>query len=330
MRLPPQTLKVNRPRRTWLYLTVWVVLATISACTAPSSEDIPDARVTQALNKLQGLSLNDNVVLMNAHVSVIESCLRSKGWDVDYPVHTFESLFGGISLMSNATAEAFLFDDPDQAAEQGYGFQALGEVLAGRERARSQHRPLSTDSLVGAEAERYHHDLYGLDSERFELTMPDGSITEGPGGGCEAEADGAVYGDYTGWLLLQEYKSIIGGDVWQDVTSDGGLSQSLAAWRRCMDRRGLEALDPMEARQIASEDFDVGVAPSPEALKHERRVASSDAECNQEAGVRAAFTRAFLTAAGESLSDSAEVLTDIVDAEQAALDRATALLIGDS
>lgn len=155
---------------------------------------------------------------------------------------------------------------------QGYGLQQSDSSLADR----PQDAYVAT--LSPAEQQHYLQALYGSDSDRIAVTLPDGGQATLADHGCQADAIRALAGDLSRWGLITYAPQQLGNRLADQLSHDPNYQAALARWSQCMASRGLRYDDPDHAVQALRAAYQAhGVTP--ELRAQEITTAVADGEC---------------------------------------------------
>ncbi|MFT3875920.1 MAG: hypothetical protein QM708_05805 [Propioniciclava sp.] len=191
------------------------------------------------------------------------------------------------------------FGDIEHASRYGFGLSPEED-----RRGRQDSLPDDTAKLSSQEKEAWFRALLGdMDSpNRIRIEHRDGSVSEGPGEGCDIESQQALYGDYRAWRVAQVSFEELDHLVRQGTDSDPAWQRALADWRSCMTDAGYAryATDSrVEASELLSEEHrrgrvyepDTVVPVDPADAKHEREVAVASATCEKKLGMADTYAR---------------------------------------
>ena len=271
------------------------------------------------------LTLEEHVLLVNAHGAVVEACMQQLGWEFEVGTATPETEGGWPGTLSEL--EQWTFADVAYAESTGYGLEpylaehsAFLETLD-EDQALVETREQYENSLSPEEAARYWLDFFGTDEERVEIVERDGSGAGMAGGGCMGEASRAVDGDIERGMWLVDARGTARSDIWEATFADAAVLEALDTWRRCvLGELGVVLEDPHDA-------FDAAMSAAQSGdYERERVVATADAECKAKSGLDLAVQAAFLSATNALLPEFEDDLIALQQFEQDALARAKEIL----
>lgn len=269
------------------------------------------------------LTLEEHVLLVNAHGAVVEECMQQLGWDFEVGTATAETEGAWPSTLT--ALEQWTFADVASAESAGYGLESyLAEhsaFLETLDEAGVEAREAYENSMSPAEAARYWLDFGGTDEERVEIVERDGSGAGMAGGGCMGDASRAVDGDIERGMWLIDARGTAQSDIWEATFADDAVVDALEAWRRCvLGELGFVLEDPHDA-------FDAAIRAAQSGdYERERLIATTDAQCKAESSLDLAVQAAFLAATNALLPEFEDDLIALQQFEQEALARAKEIL----
>ncbi|MEV6965217.1 hypothetical protein AB0M47_08875 [Hamadaea sp. NPDC051192] len=112
-----------------------------------------------------------------------------------------------------------------------------------------------------------------------QVTLPGGDVLGHSTNGCEATAEGQLYGDFPAWFTATNAAQFLISRRQRQVVADPAYTAGVHTWVDCMSAAGLQVASPAEtARQYAS-----GTDPTPDQV----RAAVAEATCAQQTGLAA-------------------------------------------
>ncbi|WP_152520861.1 hypothetical protein [Nocardiopsis halophila] len=170
----------------------------------------------------------------------------------------------------------YVIDDPEWAAEHGYGSGLRRKVAELREEDPNQRYFNALPEDRRQEALRAAN---GPSPVGIEATTPDGMELGRSDQGCRSQAQRELYGDLEGWFQATTTVDALENMRRDRVVSDPAYEEAAASWSVCMKEAGHDYTTPMEVRRSLPPPDD----PLPE--DEETALAVAEAECAQETGL---------------------------------------------
>jgi hypothetical protein len=226
--------------------------------------------------EVSDISADQEAFLNLAEDELVSRCMAKKGFKYTVaPPLTPESL----------PDAPYGSDDLAYAREHGFGsVQRRDRSERVEKYAREDPNKRHLDSLSPRERDRYWEAFAGDLAHQAYVTLPDGTTVSVATKGCVAEARTQLYGNLSEWLRLDHTRQAFVRDVRSRVESDAQFGRAVAAWRDCMQGRGLRYASPAAASEpflgAATANLADNLADKPSAK--EVRVAVAAAECSRE------------------------------------------------
>lgn len=296
-----------------------VALTSLSPACRGGSKSLPAQRfVTRAA--IVSLA-STNPVLAQAEAQLTAKCMRLAGFY--YPLgnplagelQAGRSLFGFAGKLTVLGAQA-----------HGYGQEIHGTSGSSPERALSKYlAALSADGR-----NRFYEILAGPQSAYTRVRGLDGVVVKSPTQGCVSAARKAVYGSVENFILIARFPAYLFG-YGSEIYEDSRFQSAQTLYASCMKGAGYDVSGTGEAIDLARVRF--GTSPavasrnkpmvpessgaglassSPGAIvsDDERRMAVTDATCQQSSGIYASWDEAGFAAASSWIDRNAvEILT---------------------
>ena len=225
---------------------------------------VPSARVPITSGAWQA-SAASLILLQRAEAMLIRGCMQRHG-------------FGYAAVVPDDSAGGkfpLVLDDPPWAARYGYG--SLDPLAAQRNEIDSRNaRYVALLSVARRRA--YVTALYGARTgPQVRVALPDGVVIGHSTRGCQAAAEGRLYGDFPRWYATTIIAENLPGVAKQHVTTEPQFQLSLAAWARCMRSGGHVTNTPQQWRAQLMEQGTGKKLASQRAMA--KRFATAEAEC---------------------------------------------------
>lgn len=219
----------------------------------------------------------------------VQSCMKAKGFDYDFPSPSGEDLLVYLPLLPFGT------DDVANAIANGYG--------------NTEGTPLEATSQTTAQTAEYVVALVGT-QEQF---VQQGQISV-PGAGCVYDGFAELFEDPVRYQVLRSERINLGNEAVSIARADDGVLKALARYKSCMSSDGFgDAIDPEAARELAANAESSAIA---------HQIAVSDAQCNSESDLRSIGEGVFAVAY-ESLYETKAADFDLLKSVE---DRALSLV----
>ncbi|MCF6525069.1 hypothetical protein [Streptomyces sp. JJ36] len=221
-----------------------------------------------------------NAALHAAEGRLTERCMRR---------HGFTYRPGG------SPADPWEPDDPYGLLEESEagvdGYRITPRLMAERGSAGSPRAEPSRGDRSGAAKRGRAWERALLGSQRMTIRLPGGQAVELSADGCAAKARDELYGER--WDRLYYVFQALSNQVITRVGRHPDVRAAQRDWSRCMaaDGYAFDALQEAQANvtRRVEKAAGRGSAAVQAAARHELNVASADARCQQEAGMRAVF-----------------------------------------
>jgi hypothetical protein len=202
---------------------------------------------------------------------------------------------------------------------QGYGLEQSDPSLTNR----PQDAYVAT--LSPSDQRHYLQALYGADSDRVAVNLPDGGQATLTNHGCQADAIRTVAADVPRWGLITYVPQQLGNRLADELSTDPNYQAAMARWRRCMVGKGIRYLNPDDAVHALRAAYQAhGVTP--ELSKQEIATAVADGECALAVHLPAAATDSRRALASQLPEQDRRDLNALAGDRDAAVARATTIL----
>lgn len=205
--------------------------------------------------------------------SLTQNCMRQLGY-VYFPAN---------SVSPTDTESAV-----EIARNEGYGIHPPGSLMPQGD-VDSDQEDRYIRSLSGEQAAQYNAALFGAESARRSISLPDGSTMSYPAQGCIAEARVKLYGSGQTAALVMATPQALLSKIDKDVASSPEAKTTQEKWRVCMRRAGYPYQSTFAAKDSLKKRYaSDGVTA---ALQNEEiATAVADAKCEQSSGAAAIYS----------------------------------------
>ncbi len=219
-----------------------------------------------------GAELNNAVEILTGR------CMRAKGL-IYYPE---------LEDVATATAQTLpelpLYRSLADRQSNGYGAYAvaLQEAQSGHGTASPPNVPeqLYVASLSGAAYARYWAAWIGPESSSVNITLPGGTQTSIPSGGCRGAAVRSIYGSVANWIQSSNGAELITKHLTFLVQSNPRYVAVVGKWSQCMARSGYQYAAPFDAWNWFAGQY-AKQGPTSSLHRLEIAVAVTDYRCAQ-------------------------------------------------
>lgn len=262
----PSTSAPRRPSRTWFALTA-VICGAVVAVGAWIGDPAGETKAGPQQADVRRPTTAELETLHRAEQLLIRTCMKQQGflyWPVPrLPAPDFRDF-------------PYVVDDIAWAKVHGYGRdieQRLDQEEPASPRARYYRSlPPQRQQAMGIA-------LNGPASTGLEARSPLGGTLNHSDQGCTVASWRRLYGDVQTWYRSSETVSNLFGMRTGRVTADPAYQASVAAWSRCMNKRGYIATDPQELRATQLGKH------GPDAERQDVPTATAEAECARSTGL---------------------------------------------
>jgi hypothetical protein len=260
------------------------------------------------------LSAADRTLLYRAEQTAIQNCLRDKGfryWPQPQPSASVADRF------------PYVIDDVAWARVNGFGGrQAIQDQSSAARDPNARYvaglSPTRRTALGVAENGN------GPSDPGVIATLPTGQVVGHSVLGCDATAEGYLYGSFPAWF---DAENAVGSlpSLWQaQVVADPRYTADVSRWARCMAARD----EPYSSPQAAADRFaTAGTAPeSDAAFATEVSAALTEAECARSTGLGTLAAQLDACYRSQVDTEYAGLLSTYHRMQQEALPRARSLM----
>lgn len=129
-----------------------------------------------------------------------------------------------------------------------------------------------------AHSAEYLAALFGDDSRRMAIRLPDGGEATFPGHGCLFESRRAIFNDILMWARVTHVPESLSNRLADHVPADPAYVAAMRAWSECMHVRGHSYALPSDALQELTARYEAE-GPNEQLRRQEIDTAVADAEC---------------------------------------------------
>ncbi|NYH55239.1 hypothetical protein HNR06_004828 [Nocardiopsis arvandica] len=211
----------------------------------------------------------EEATLERAEQLLLRECMRN---------HGFEYWIVSDDSPSGPREFRYVIDDPDWAAEHGYGSGLQREATESQESDPNQRYFESLPKERRAAALRAAN---GPSPVGLTATAPDGMEFGRSDRGCQSWADRKLYDDLPAWFQAETTVDALPQIRYQRVVGDPRYQEAVRPWAECMGAAGHDYATPTEIR---------GALPPPEdPLPREEEIglALAEARCALDSGLAA-------------------------------------------
>ncbi|WP_236743335.1 MULTISPECIES: hypothetical protein [Nocardiopsis] len=215
----------------------------------------------------------EEATLERAEQLLLRECMRNHGFE--YWIVSDDS---PSPSPSGPREFRYVIDDPDWAAEHGYGSGLQREATESQESDPNQRYFESLPKERRAAALRAAN---GPSPVGLTATAPDGMEFGRSDRGCQSWADRELYDDLPAWFQAETTVDALPQIRYQRVVGDPRYQEAVRPWAECMGAAGHDYATPTEVR---------GALPPPEdPLPREEEVglALAEARCALDSGLAA-------------------------------------------
>ncbi|MFL9657162.1 hypothetical protein ACJ7VE_26025 [Streptomyces sp. PB17] len=214
---------------------------------------------------LRDLSPAEEVEIDRAEQDLVTQCMQRQGFR-----------YWALPVLSVPARKvgAYVVDDIAWARQYGYG-RSFDNAA---QKANRDHPDITyVKALSKKERVRYSRALNGTFTDPITTELPSGGSVRTPRGGCYAEAREQLYGDYATWFHAKKTVTSLTPLYVPRILKDKRLTNSVAAWSRCMKAAGRPFESP-DAIRRERENLIRGMTEE-QALRSETALAVTEAEC---------------------------------------------------
>ncbi|MFE3454007.1 hypothetical protein ACFXJ8_34290 [Nonomuraea sp. NPDC059194] len=183
-----------------------------------------------------GITAEQRELIDQARQELIRRCLEKRGFSF-WPSEPADP--------GETRPVGYVLDDVAWAKVYGYGRRIREKVMAER-RANPNRRYL--ESLTEAQRTRLGQAMYGSSDATVSIKLPSGPTISGGAGGCSAEADTALYGDFRLWFRVSRTTDNLSPLYVPQIFADARYTQAVKAWAGCMRAAGFTYDNPSAIR----------------------------------------------------------------------------------
>lgn len=240
-----------------------IVTAAAAGCTASATTEPSGSTASQGTGQGRDLTDAEQVVVARAEGLLTKKCMAAQG---------FKYWVEPITSVDERKSAVYVLDDISWVRKHGYG----GRLARAAERAGNPNftyfNAFSREDRV-----RYTRTLEGTSSDTVSVELPRGGTVEGYAGGCRAEAQGELYGDYETWFRVSTITENLGPLFLPDLMKDRRFVHALKSWSSCMHKAGHDYRSPEHLREELARSTD-GL-PDGKAHAVEVELATAEAVC---------------------------------------------------
>lgn len=229
----------------------------------PHQKDAASARGAP----LRDLTSAEEVEIDRAEQDLVLQCMQRQGFRY-WPVP--------VASVAERKVGAYVVDDISWARQYGYGRPFDTAAM----KTHSDHPNITyANALPKKERVRYSRALDGNFTGTITAELPSGGSVRTPRDGCYAQAREELYGDYPTWFRAKKAVTSLTPLYVPRILRDKRLTNTVAAWSRCMKAAGRPFQSP-DAIRRERENLIRGMSES-QALRSESALAVTEATCAQ-------------------------------------------------
>ncbi|MGV9559395.1 hypothetical protein [Streptomyces sp. NPDC003522] len=226
------------------------------------------------------LSEREKDLLHEAEETLTRSCMAGKG---------FSTWVTPRRPVADDREFPYAVDDVDWASRHGYG----SDIFARRAEVReSDPNRKYFAGLTAAQRQRALDALHGeRTGKRITVRSPNGATVSRVDGGCVAEAQKELYGDFGTWLRVLTVTDALETLRSSMTVGDAEFAKSVEDWSACMHARGLPYKTPQEARAEFLNPDQRKDRDNHDSRNGEIRAAVTEARCAASSGLSRTVAR---------------------------------------